>query len=139
MKNVFTAILFAVISLPAFSSSMKEIQAELLTLELQSAKLSARNCYYAVAEGQRTAEEQKKYILQRICGATKDPDSVQFRNVTQHRDDEKELFWVCGEYNAKNALGVYAGYKKFASNVSTLYNGPDYEIIKAAVIARYCP
>lgn len=41
----------------------------------------------------------------------KDPDSAKFRNVRVIRGV------VCGEINAKNALGAYTGFKRFLSTV----------------------
>lgn len=39
----------------------------------------------------------------------KDPDSVKFRDITYNRKEEM----VCGEYNAKNSYGAYAGFETF--------------------------
>lgn len=43
-----------------------------------------------------------------------DPNSAQFRNV---REDDMNL--VCGEVNAKNAVGAYAGFSSFAYDAKT--------------------
>jgi hypothetical protein len=42
-----------------------------------------------------------------------DPNAAEYQNVRVVRD--KEGHWtVCGEINAKNALGGYTGFRKFA-------------------------
>lgn len=42
----------------------------------------------------------------------KDPDSVQFRNERVQSDGVT----VCGEFNAKNSLGGYVGFRLYVSN-----------------------
>jgi hypothetical protein len=45
-----------------------------------------------------------------VANSLKDPDSAQFRNVVYRAPH------VCGEVNAKNGFGGYAGFKKFGWN-----------------------
>lgn len=41
----------------------------------------------------------------------KDPNSIQTRNIKIYKKRSSEA--VCGEFNAKNAMGGYVGYKGF--------------------------
>jgi hypothetical protein len=46
-----------------------------------------------------------------ILEAMKDPDSAKFRRITTSPDGSL----VCGEVNAKNAMGGYVGFRKFVN------------------------
>lgn len=52
--------------------------------------------------------EAKKALVQQL----KDPSSVQWRDVRDYTEGV-----VCGQYNAKNSMGGYVGFKTF------IYNG----------------
>jgi hypothetical protein len=45
----------------------------------------------------------------------KDPDSANFRSFSIHRGEEPTdgAFYICGEVNAKNSYGGYAGFERF--------------------------
>ena len=47
-----------------------------------------------------------------------DPDSARFRNTRVYEHGLFGGIVVCGEFNAKNRLGGYVGYRRF------IYNGP---------------
>ena len=49
----------------------------------------------------------------------RDPSSVDFRNVF-YRVGKTGIPVVCGEFNAKNSFGGYAGYQKFLTNGSNI-------------------
>lgn len=53
--------------------------------------------------------EAVETVKRAVTGAMKDPDSVKFRNVAA----DKSGAFVCGEVNAKNAMGGYSGYTPF--------------------------
>lgn len=44
----------------------------------------------------------------------KDPDSVEFRNEQVHNNTDSGAV-ACGQYNAKNSFGSYAGFKGFVA------------------------
>lgn len=51
--------------------------------------------------------------LRKEFTALKDQDSAKFRNI-KFAPGEAEGAWVmCGEYNAKNSYGGYAGFSRF--------------------------
>ncbi|WP_407410773.1 zinc ribbon domain-containing protein [Acinetobacter sp.] len=54
------------------------------------------------------------YIQNKIKQSAKDPDSVQFRNEKINNDTDVGAV-ACGQYNAKNSFGAYAGYKGFVA------------------------
>jgi hypothetical protein len=67
----------------------------------------------------RRAEEIKVAIADaqtKLTSIAKDPASVQFQNMKAFRVDTDMT--ICGEYNAKNSLGGYVGFKPFYSRVS---------------------
>lgn len=54
-----------------------------------------------------------------------DPDSVNYRKPKVRQataDDGEELLSLCGEVNAKNAMGTYAGYKKLPPSEKSQHN-----------------
>jgi hypothetical protein len=59
----------------------------------------------------------------------KDPFSVMYRNVKAIKvvfpGYEKEFFYFCGEINAKNSYGGYAGFKPFFSQGGKIQIGRD--------------
>lgn len=55
--------------------------------------------------GESTNIKAAKKIIEETLS---DPLSVQYRNIT-----ESEHGLICGEVNAKNRMGGYAGFKKF--------------------------
>ena len=65
------------------------------------------------ARQQKTIETAKNFVLQML----KDPSSAQFRNIktsTSYAIPGREVALVCGEYNAKNEMGGYVGFKSFS-------------------------
>lgn len=63
--------------------------------------------------GEKFIEQAKKAVRFNL----KDPDSAQFRNIRQPSTGV-----VCGEVNAKNAMGGYVGFQRFEWSLST----PEY-------------
>jgi hypothetical protein len=55
---------------------------------------------------------------QKVASLLRDPSSAQFRNV-RHRVSETGANIVCGEVNAKNAFGGYAGFQRFLYDAGT--------------------
>lgn len=43
----------------------------------------------------------------------KDQDSAKFRNIKFAKGDSDGSWVMCGEYNAKNSYGGYAGFSRF--------------------------
>lgn len=54
-----------------------------------------------------------KAVTDNLGGSLKDPSSIQLRNVRVRVDPDRTLARVCGEFNAKNAMGGYVGFQKF--------------------------
>ncbi len=84
----------------------------------------AAEARYKKQAAEKQAEEDRKataHIDQLLAGLRnnlKDPDSVKFRNVALKHDgistkSGAKLDALCGEYNAKNSYGGYAGFSKF--------------------------
>lgn len=60
------------------------------------------------------------FIAKRAVVRTmKDPDSAQFRDVRWRRASGDLLATVCGEVNARNALGGYVGFTRFVAGITT--------------------
>jgi hypothetical protein len=51
----------------------------------------------------------------------KDPGSVQYKDVVAYSENV-----VCGEYNAKNELGGYVGFKRFITIKGSLVQGDEH-------------
>ncbi|WP_156507147.1 hypothetical protein [Comamonas thiooxydans] len=73
-------------------------------------------------------EELRKPVLAHL----NDPDSAKFRNEFVKGSWRVESSTLCGEINARNAMGGYVGYKKFYSvdgkNVNIGADGMLYEL-----------
>lgn len=71
------------------------------------------------------AQAAKKLLEARL----RDPGSVQYRNLGVYRPLEAQGRSLCGEFNAKNSLGGYVGFKRFwvdrDGQVRVEGNGPD--------------
>lgn len=52
---------------------------------------------------------------QNVKNSMKDPDAVQFRGMAGYYRGEPGFTTLCGELNAKNGFGAYAGYRHFTS------------------------
>ena len=73
-----------------------------------------------------------------VSETTRDPEAVKFRFLTGYRASNGDMI-ICGEANAKNAYGGYAGY-------SPLWVRMDGKTLKAAnfspdsasIISKYC-
>jgi hypothetical protein len=66
----------------------------------------------ALATGCDAVEPATMRAEDAVKGKLRDPSSAQFRNVHLNKIDSNT---VCGEVNAKNAFGGYAGYMRFAA------------------------
>ncbi len=73
--------------------------------------------------------EQKAIELaqKEVAADLKDPDSAKFRYTrvvkTQENDDGTLLALVCGQVNAKNGFGAYAGFHSFMIDLSMKEKG----------------
>ena len=70
--------------------------------------LATEGVYAAPSKPSKEADAAKVQVVKMsIAKSLKDPDSAKFRGV--------KLKWgtVCGEVNAKNSYGGYAGYRRF--------------------------
>lgn len=85
--------------------------------------------------------EQLRYsaqvaAIQEIERRARDPESVQTRNlVTVVRDS---TWVVCGEYNAKNGFGGYAGFQEFAVDSKGEFATPTQNSAAYAIMLRLC-
>lgn len=79
---------------------------KILIVILTTMVLAAPFFYLHVTKDVR---EVKKVILE----MAKDPDSVRFYDVRKTTPVS-----VCGEFNAKNSFGAYAGRKRFISTIA---------------------
>lgn len=56
-------------------------------------------------------------LLASVRGSLKDPDSANFKDL-QHVGDGRAL---CGQVNAKNSYGGFAGFKRFVADFEGVY------------------
>ena len=69
-----------------------------------------------------------------ILEAMKDPESAQFRRITASSDGSL----ICGEVNAKNEFGGYAGYKKFANIADGDHDFTFFDANSSPTLAETC-
>ena len=62
----------------------------------------------SVSPEQSQLESMKERAKKAVSANLKDPESAQFRNIR-----ETTPGFLCGEVNAKNAMGGYVGFKRF--------------------------
>lgn len=51
-------------------------------------------------------------VKRELASRMKDPGTVQWQSVTSRLVDS--VYYVCGEFNARNSLGAYTGFERFA-------------------------
>jgi hypothetical protein len=73
-------------------------------------------------KARRLRDKKTKDLIREMA---RDPGSVQFRNVVVVVRDTRQF--VCGEFNAKNGFGGYAGFTRFLAfqGEVSIENGPD--------------
>ncbi len=59
------------------------------------------------------AADQVETAKAAVLGKLKDPESARFRNIRSVGDQGAVGEIVCGEVNARNAMGGYVGFRKF--------------------------
>lgn len=65
--------------------------------------------------------QEVKQAKEAVANQLRDPESAQFRNMTETRKTsllEHGVVTVCGEVNGKNAYGGYVGFQRFVSRPS---------------------
>lgn len=106
------------------------------------AALALTGCYNATAKDfsrvslpphiEKTARQQVIYSLS-------DPDSAQFRNFRGYSfSGPTGGYVVCGEVNAKNRLGGYAGFQPFRTSVGSSQSSGNVYINDLTAIAMPC-
>lgn len=66
-----------------------------------------------VAASRRRADGAIEQAKASLAATLKDPGSVQWQNL--RAKEFKGIIHVCGEFNAKNSVGGYVGWRKFAA------------------------
>lgn len=69
-----------------------------------------------VTKTRALSQEEQKIIQDSVRGGLKDPDSAQFKMPPINEDGAPDIY--CGQVNAKNSYGGYAGYVPFMSTVT---------------------
>lgn len=62
-----------------------------------------------IGPGRPATERESAKAKDAVTNSLKDPQSAQFRNLTVHEGDA-----ICGEVNARNSFGGYAGFQPFS-------------------------
>lgn len=65
---------------------------------------------YAPSKTKKIGEVSIRKVKAAIEQSLKDPDSVKYRKIVIASNDGS---LICGEFNAKNGMGGYAGYRRF--------------------------
>jgi hypothetical protein len=74
-----------------------------------------------------------------IREATRDPDSVKFRDITARNVGDRVV--VCGEFNAMNAYGGYVGFRPFmhaGGPTGVLYPRNEREVATRELVLSMC-
>lgn len=80
-----------------------------------------------------------KKAQQSVAAKAKDPASVQFRNIVAKGPSPDPKKWViCGEVNAKNGFGGYAGFTRFAYDESINDSWIDTEEAPNVMVRTLC-
>ncbi len=54
----------------------------------------------------------EQMVKDELASRMKDPSSVQWQGIVSAESDS--VFYVCGEFNARNSFGAYTGFESFA-------------------------
>jgi hypothetical protein len=78
---------------------------------------------------QQAPELNEKLLQEAFQGTLKDADSAKFRAI-RYKMDAPEGWTMCGEVNAKNSYGGYAGFQPFYVMVFKLAAEPvEYSVV----------
>lgn len=73
--------------------------------------------YFAISPISPMDYQLEKYGVNAFSKTLKDPESAQFRNIKIVKSEKLSGAYnggyVCGEFNAKNGFGAYAGFHRF--------------------------
>lgn len=97
--------------------------------------LSVSAC--SAAAQQPSARDLGAFVKQakaQIQGQLKDPGSAQFRGLYVARQAGTDQLMLCGQINAKNSYGGYAGFTDFISGGPMKYMGDQVD----ALMGEYC-
>lgn len=73
-----------------------------------------------------------------VLAELKDPDSAKFQGEKLKEGWTLKTSVLCGQVNAKNEMGGYAGYRNFIASGDTMKLDIDREQSKDSWIADYC-
>ena len=80
--------------------------------------------FSSVAIAQAAPELDEKLLQAAFQGELKDADSAKFRALRYKPEKEAGVWAMCGEVNAKNSYGGYAGFAPFLALVLKKEQGP---------------
>jgi len=83
----------------------------------------------AAAMGYRAylVSELRQHVLVHLA----DPDAAQFRNTRLVGDWNPRGMVMCGEVNARNALGGYAGHRKYVVMGDSYFHIDDEQLVNS--------
>uniref|UniRef100_A0A6M3M7V4 Uncharacterized protein n=1 Tax=viral metagenome TaxID=1070528 RepID=A0A6M3M7V4_9ZZZZ len=76
------------------------------------------------AAAQTPPKVDEKALSALIAESMKDPESLRMKNVRLHPTEDASTWHLCGEYNAKNSSGGYAGFAYFVGSAVKQSSGP---------------
>ena len=122
LKNIKSLAAISVVTLsscaaqPAFASADLDANYILAEVVISGAYMEKKSNSARIKEGVATMKN-----------ALKDPFSAQTRNVFVKKFNDGLI--VCGEVNAKNMMGAYTGYTKFAAGSTQVFFETDNAVV----------
>lgn len=73
----------------------------------------------------------EKLLREAMISTLKDAESARFKSIRYAPSDAAGMWEMCGEVNAKNSYGGYAGFTRFYGVVAKNAKEPPYYIVMA--------
>jgi hypothetical protein len=88
--------------------------------------------FFSVAVAAQSAPPlNEKLLKEAMSSSLKDAESARFKSIRYVPSNTAGMWKMCGEVNAKNSYGGYAGFSRFYGLVSQKAKEPPYYIVIA--------
>lgn len=115
MKHPVAAVALAALTLTAQAQTPAQVEQFKRQLGLAESRLTD----YSEGVAQAMLTEKRSVVVARVKRGVsrrmKDPDSVKFRDIVLRPYAKGHV--LCGQVNAKNSYGAYAGFSQFVAGI----------------------
>lgn len=118
MRTIVFSAVFFILSGCSTITSRDSVIKDLYAMGYQDPSYNYKSGDFSI-KTYTAPQDASSVAVSMLRNMMKDPDSVIVRNiVARGREDVRNKWTICGEYNAKNSYGGYVGYERFAFDES---------------------